>query len=81
MLHDPKYLPFGSQEVANREKSKLDKLDDSIKAGAAKITRRDEPPNTFRKKEEAMQPVQASKRFKVMVGAADRLENLWPRSL
>ena len=81
VLHDPKYLPFGSQEIATREKSRLDKLDDSIKAGADKITGRDESPTTFRKNDEAAQPVQASRRFKVMVGAADRVENLWPRSL
>jgi hypothetical protein len=81
VLHDPKYTPFGSQEVVKKDRSKLDKLDDSIKSAqdrAAKIG--DRTPNTFHKPE-LVQPVQAAKRFKVMVGAADRLENLWPRNL
>jgi hypothetical protein len=81
VLHDPKYVPFGAQETAAKEKSKLDKLDDSIRAvdRAARIG--DQAPTTFRKKTDEVQPAQAAKRFKVMVGAADRVENLWPRNL
>ena len=88
MLHDPTYLPFGTQEVSKEEKSRLDKWNDSIKAmedKAAKI--RHPSPNTFRKRTEvpktetpqteAAQP--SPKRFRVMVGAADRIENLWPK--
>lgn len=81
VLHDPKYVPFGMQEIVKREKGKLDKLDDSIKAvenKAAKI--RDSAPAALNSKIEEVRPAQAAKRFKVMVGAADRIENLWPRN-
>ncbi len=82
VLHDPKYVPFGSQEVVKKEKSKLDKLDDSIKAAANRVAKIGDPaPATFQKKIEQVQQIQAAKRFKVMVGAADRVENLLPRSL
>ncbi|MBC8032029.1 MAG: hypothetical protein H7Z16_18240 [Pyrinomonadaceae bacterium] len=82
VLHDPKYVPFGAQETAAKEKSTLDKLDDSIKATQDRVSRiGDQAPTTFRKKTDQIQQVQAAKRFKVMVGAADRVENLWPRNL
>jgi hypothetical protein len=81
VLHDPKYVPFGSQEIVKREKNKLDKLDDSIKAAQAKAAKIGDPaPTTFHNKTEEVQQVQAAKRFRVMVGAADRIENLWPRN-
>jgi len=88
VLHDPKYVPFGSQEIVKKEKNKLDRLDDSIKAAREKAAKIGDPaPETFHKPEtlhnqtEQVQPVPAAKRFRVMVGAADRIENLWPRSL
>jgi len=84
MLHDPTYVPFGTQEVSKQEKGKLDKMNDSIKAFEDKVARLRDPAQTsaFRKNTEARKPdvVQAPpKRFKVMVGAADRIENLWPK--
>jgi len=84
MLHDPTYVPFGTQEVSKQEKSKLDKMNDSFKAFEDKVARLRDPAQTsaFRKSTEARKPdvVQAPpKRFKVMVGAADRIENLWPK--
>jgi len=84
MLHDPTYLPFGSQEVSKQRKGRLDKMDDSIKALEDKVARMREPGPTsgFRKRTEAPKPdaVQLPpQRFKVMVGAADRIENLWPK--
>ena len=82
VLHDAKYVPFGLQETVKKEKNKLDKLDDSMKSAkdrAAKIG--DPTPATFQNKGEQVQQVQAAKRFKVMVGAAARIENLWPRNL
>jgi hypothetical protein len=82
VLHDPGYVPFGTLDVVKKEKSKLDKLDDSIKAVEKKVVRVDEQaPITFQKKPEQVQEAPAAKRFKVMVGAADRMENLWPRNL
>jgi len=83
MLHDPSYLPFGSQEVSKQEKSRLDKWDDSIKAATEKATRITDPlPSTYRKQTENQaghDDQQSPKRFRVMVGAADRIENLWPK--
>ena len=84
MLHDPTYVPFGAQEVSKEEKSRLDKMDDSIKAFEDKVAKMRDPAPTssFRKGTEARKPdaVQPPpKRFKVMVGAADRIENLWPK--
>ena len=82
VLHDPRYLPFGSQEIRKQEKSRLDKLDDSIKAAQAKAAGIRQPmPRTFGKTQESIDEAnqRSNKRFKVMVGAADRMENLWPK--
>ena len=80
VLHDPKYLPFGSQQISRHEKSRLDKLDDSIKAAQAKAARIGDPtPSTFRKQTEAPENQVQPQSFRVMVGAADRIENLWPK--
>ena len=84
MLHDPTYVPFGTQEVSKEEKNRLDKMDDSIKDFEDKVAkmRNPAPTGAFRKSTEARKPdaVQPPpKRFKVMVGAADRMENLWPK--
>ena len=89
MLHDPTYVPFGSQEVDKQEKSRLDKLEDSIKAAEARIAKARNPTTTAYQKKAVAQNVEAQridagqpapKRFRVMVGAADRLENLWPKN-
>ena len=84
MLHDPAYQPFGTQDLSKDEKSSLDKMDDSIKAFEDKVAKMHEPATTsgFHKKiepgkTETVQP--PAKRFRVMVGAADRMENLWPK--
>ena len=65
------------------EKGKLDKLDDSIKDLERKVAKMREPAsNTFHKKTEARKtddPLPVAQRFRVMVGAADRIENLWPK--
>jgi len=83
MLHDPTYLPFGSQEVRKQQKSRLEKWDDSIKAANNKAARmRDPLPSTYRKQTVNQEPdddQESQKRFRVMVGAADRMENLWPK--
>jgi hypothetical protein len=85
VLHDPKYLPFGELQVTKQEKSKLDKLDDSIKAAQEKAARIGDPTAAgFGRQSDkpkidggSSQPI--AKRFRVMVGAADRMENLSPR--
>lgn len=83
MLHDPTYSPFGTQEVSKEEKGRLDRLEESIKALQKKAARMGDPaPHTFQKqtaveKDDAALP--PPKRFRVMVGAADRIENLLPK--
>jgi hypothetical protein len=85
VLHDPKYLPFGAIEILQPEKSRLEKLDDSIKATAEKVSRIGDPAAVgFVKKSEAQTTdpeadQSSAKRFRVMVGAADRMENLLPK--
>jgi hypothetical protein len=77
VLEDSTYVPFGSKEMAKREKNALERLDESIKEKSAKIT---DPKSAFQKQAEQLQPVEDPRRFKVMVGAADRIENLWPKN-
>jgi hypothetical protein len=85
VLHDPKYTPFGAVEILQPEKSRLDKLDDSIKAVAEKVAKFGDPtPAGFSKKPENKKTEpqvdqSSAKRFRVMVGAADRMENLLPK--
>lgn len=88
MLHDPSYLPFGTLEVGRQEKSRLDKLEDSIKATEARIAKAADPTPTAYQKKAAAQNAEppktdsrqaSTKRFRVMVGGADRIENLWPK--
>lgn len=81
MLHDPTYSPFGTQEVG--EKGRVGKLEESIKALEKKAARmRDPATQTFQKQapvEKVEAPLPPPKRFRVMVGAADRMENLLPK--
>jgi hypothetical protein len=81
MLHDPKYVPFGLQEVRKEDKSALDKLDDSIQAAANKATKISDPKSADYGRQAAAnsQAPPTPKRVRVMVGAADRMENLLPR--
>jgi hypothetical protein len=80
VLHDPKYLPFGTQQTSKQVKSRLDKLDDSIKAAGRKAARIGDPTsNTFHRQAEAQRSEPEPQRFRVMVGAADRIENLLPK--
>ena len=82
VLHDAKYLPFGTQEIVTKEKNKFDKLDDKIKSIQNRTANIGEAaPITFKKKTEEVQPAPESQRFRVMAGAADRIENLWPRTV
>ena len=77
VLHDPKYVPFGSREsLQKKEPNRLEKLDQAIQS----VPKRKDPGGaTFEKKDDDKDANQTS-RFKVMAGAADRIENLWPRS-
>ena len=76
VLHDPKYVPFGSLDARKKGPTRLEKLDQAIQSFPK---RKDQTSTTFEKKDEDKDRNQAG-RFKVMAGAADRIENLWPRS-
>lgn len=81
VLHDPKYEPFGSQEARRDKKSTLDKWDESVRGVGDTITRIGRTRDAYIRKGDQAPPAAVAKRFKVMVGAADRVENLWPRNL
>jgi hypothetical protein len=80
VLHDPKYAPFGSGQVEKKkEPNKWDKLDASIRAAQDKAARAGDPtPSTFHNKTNSPNN-QSNKQPRVMVGGADRIENLWPK--
>jgi len=75
VLHDPTYVPFGPRKLVEKGPNKLEKLDQAIKRVEDKV--RNSSVTTFENKEQR-QP-KSSRQFKVMVGAADNIENLWPR--
>jgi len=83
VLHDPNYVPFGLELTQKKDKNRLEKLDDSIKAAQERAARIGEPgASTFRKKAEPEVTdggQAAPKRLRVIAGAADSIENLWPR--
>jgi hypothetical protein len=82
VLHDPSYVPFGLELTQKKEKNRLEKLDDSIKAAQERAAKIGEPTaSTFRKEtKEGTDAAQSpTKRLRVIVGGADSIENLWPR--
>jgi hypothetical protein len=78
VLHDPTYVAFGSAQTAESEPNKLEKWDAAIKVAQAKARRigKTEDPRTFDNNTET---AAGPRRFRVMVGGADRIENLWPK--
>lgn len=78
VLHDPAYVVFGSAQTAENQPNKLEKWDAAIKAAQAKARRmgKTEDPRTFNNNNET---ADGPRRFRVMVGGADRIENLWPK--
>jgi hypothetical protein len=75
VLHDPDYVPLLPAQ-ADKPKDPWDKIDAAVKAvreDAAKI--RNQRQTTFRKDEDD----RAKAKPRVMVGGADRIENLWPK--
>src|SRR6185295_4890796 len=74
VLHDPKYVPLVLDYQTKKSKDPWDKLDaavQSIKEDATRI--RNQRQTTFQKNEEQERKVKP----RVMVGGADRIENLW----
>ncbi len=79
VLHDPMYtplLPSGEQAVT-KQKDAWDKLDAAVKAVKEDAARlRNQKQTTFQTKEDKER---AKPKPRVMVGGADRIENLWPK--
>jgi len=81
VLHDPLYTPlaFGPEEAAKKGKDPWDKLDaalKSVKEDASKL--RNQKQSTFEKNAQKKERTRA-RPVRVMVGGADRIENLWPK--
>lgn len=77
VLHDPKYEPLISEHAAEKGKDPWDKIDDAVKAvkdDAAKL--RNGKQTTFQKNEDKDR---TKPKVRVMVGGADRMENLLPK--
>ena len=81
VLHDPKYTPiFGSDPALSQKKSVWQKVDDAVN-----LNQTNGPgirPRTTLQIGTTTQTTQSNsviKRPRVMVGGADRIENLWPR--
>src|SRR6185295_2362177 len=76
VLHDPKYVPLISTEQTEKEKDPWDKLDAAVRAVKEDAARlRNQRQTTFQKDEIK----DRKKPERVMVGSADRIENLWPK--
>ena len=83
VLHDPNYTPlFGSETppAAARKKDVFERLDAAVVAAnenAAKL--RKPQASTLSNKSSAAAAPATNERPRVMIGGADRIENLWPK--
>ena len=84
VLHDPKYAPiFGSDTALPQKKSVWAKVDDAVNSNQVTgIGVRNQKQTTLqvRTPTETTQSAPVIKRPRVMVGGADRIENLWPKN-
>lgn len=83
ILHDPNYAPiFGSDPLLPRKKSVLEKVDDVVtlnQSGNRSIRNQTKTTLQVGTTSQASQPAPNIRRPRVMIGGADRIENLWPR--
>jgi hypothetical protein len=82
VLSDPKYLPLieNAPPDPKKKKDKLDQLDAAVKKVEARAKKiRDQKQTTFHTSGDEVQPEPSIKRLRIIVGGADRIENLWPR--
>ena len=82
VLHDPNYTSmFGSQPAPAKKKDVFEKLDAAVAAATENAARlRNQRPSALSNKREAVSGQAPTERPRVMVGGADRIENLWPRN-
>ena len=82
VLHDPKYSPlFGSEKPPDTGKSVLQKVDEAVAKANVNIPSQSgrsmvapDKRTTDTQKSDVVKPP------RVMIGSADRIENLWPRN-
>jgi hypothetical protein len=82
VLHDPNYTPlFGSETPPARKKDVFEKLDAAVVATNENAVRLRTPQQSTLSNKASTAGAQATtERPRVMIGGADRIENLWPRS-
>ncbi|HMJ26685.1 MAG TPA: hypothetical protein VK475_12680 [Pyrinomonadaceae bacterium] len=82
VLHDPDYTPiFGSDPAPPRKKSVLEKIDDVVGVNQTNAGIRNQRKTTLqvRTSTQTTRTDPMVKRPRVMIGGADRIENLWPK--
>jgi hypothetical protein len=81
VLHDPNYTPlFGSEPGPPQKKNALEKFDAAVAATQENVTRvRTTQQSTLTNRRDA-KGAQTTEHPQVMIGGADRIENLWPKN-
>jgi hypothetical protein len=81
VLHDPRYTPlFGSEPEPAKKKDVFEKLDAAVVATQENVVRpRTQQQSTLTNRRDVGSP-QAAEHPRVIVGGADRIENLWPKN-
>jgi hypothetical protein len=82
VLHDPNYTPmFGSETPPARKKDVFERLDAAVVAAKEEAARlRNQQQSTLSNKTNAAGAQATTEHPRVMIGGADRIENLWPKS-
>lgn len=79
VLHDPHYKPFGNEQAEIREEAgRWEQIESAIVAADRAIRGRHSSARA--RASDADSATEPSRGFRVMVGAADRIENLWPKN-
>jgi len=81
VLHDPNYTPlFGSEPPPAKKKDVFEKLDAAVVATQENAARlRNQQQSTLSNKRDGAGAQATTERPRVMIGGADRIENLWPK--
>lgn len=83
VLHDPKYSPlFGAEKPPATGKNLLQKMDEAVAKANVNVNIQTQSGHnvTMPGSRPAAQKTEPVKPPRVMVGSADRIENLWPRN-
>ncbi|HVS83103.1 MAG TPA: hypothetical protein VHE60_15350 [Pyrinomonadaceae bacterium] len=82
VLHDPNYTSmFGSEPPPAKKKDVFEKLDAAVAAANENAARlRNQRQSALSNKRDAVRAQATTERPRVMVGGADRIENLWPKN-